>query len=436
MTQLTTKSYGFVLLLLLLFASQLLAANPSQDSFWVTRDSVGKPQIHLHFFWSAQCPHCVEAVPFVRTLPQRLPWLILHDYPVSDSPENLQTYIAYAKLMKLQRIAVPGFMFCHRLITGFNNAETTGEYLIDELTKCHSEYVEKKDEEAQQVAAGNSSSVSAPLPVIGQIDPQRWSLPMLTLVLAGLDAFNPCAFFVLLFLLSLLVHTHNRRRMLIIGTVFVLFSGLIYFAFMAAWLNIFIYSGELRIVTLMAALLAISIGVINSKDFFYFKRGVSLSIPESAKPGLFHRMRELVAAGNMGSMLFSTIILALVANSYELLCTAGFPMVYTRALTIQALPTVTYYSYLAAYNLIYVTPLAVIVSIFSATLGSKKLSEFGGRVLKLISGYMMLALGVMLLFAPQGLSNVWISLQLILATLSFAAITIFLRKRWEKRLTG
>lgn len=431
MARLTAKSYGLMLVLLLpiVFSCELMAANPDQETFWVTRDSAGEPQVHLYFFWSAQCSHCIEALPFVRALPQKLPWLVLHDYPVSDSPKNLETYIAYAKQMKLQRIAVPGFMFCHRLFTGFNNEQTTGEYLLEELTTCHRELSEKNEKgRQQQTTPAAGLSVSAPLPIVGQIDTKRWSLPMLTLVLAGLDAFNPCAFFVLLFLLSLLVHAHNRKRMLTIGAVFVLCSGLIYFAFMAAWLNIFMYIGELRVVTLIAALLAISIGVINSKDFFYFKKGISLSIPESVKPSLFRRMREVVTAGNFGGMLLSTVLLALVANSYELLCTAGFPMVYTRALTIQDLPTLTYYSYLGAYNVIYIIPLAAIVSIFSVTLGAKKLSEYGGRVLKLISGYMMIALGLMLLVAPQGLSNVWVSLLLLLLTLMLAVSTVVLTR--------
>jgi hypothetical protein len=98
---------------------------------------------------------------------------------------------------------------------------------------------------------------------------------VLTVVLAGLDAFNPCAFFVLLFLLSLLVHAHDRRRMLLIGGVFVFFSGLIYFVFMAAWLNVcFCWLGELRFMTLLAGLLAVSIGGLNVKDFFgLFGRG-------------------------------------------------------------------------------------------------------------------------------------------------------------------
>ncbi len=243
------------------------------------------------------------------------------------------------------------------------------------------------------------------LPFVGTVDAQAFSLPVLTLVLAGMDAFNPCAFFVLLFLLSLLVHARSRTRMAIVGGTFVLFSGIVYFVFMAAWLNVFLFAGELRVITFIAGLLALFVAALNIKDYFWFKAGPSLSIPDAAKPGLFKRMREVVTTGNMGPMLASTVLLALVANSYELLCTAGFPMVYTRALTLANLESWQHYAWLAAYNVIYVIPLLVIVIVFTKTMGARKLSETEGRLLKLISGFMMLGFGLVLLVAPNLLTN-------------------------------
>ena len=174
---------------------------------------------------------------------------------------------------------------------------------------------------------------------------------------------------------------------------------------MAAWLNVFLIAGELRVITMVAGLLALTVAALNIKDYFWFKEGPSLSIPDAAKPGLFKRMREVVTTGNMGPMLASTVLLAIVANSYELLCTAGFPMVYTRALTLASLESWQYYAWLAAYNVIYVLPLLAIVIVFTRTMGARKLSESEGRVLKLVSGFMMLGFGLVLLFAPGMLTN-------------------------------
>jgi hypothetical protein len=243
---------------------------------------------------------------------------------------------------------------------------------------------------------------------------------VLTLVLAGMDAFNPCAFFVLLFLLSLLVHAKSRARMAVVGGTFVLFSGLVYFVFMAAWLNVFLIAGELRIITLVAGLLALTVAALNIKDYFWFKEGPSLSIPESAKPGLFRRMRDIVASGSLGPMLASTVLLAIVANSYELLCTAGFPMVYTRVLTLATLETWQYYAWLAVYNVIYVIPLLVIVIVFVKTMGARKLTESEGRILKLVSGFMMLGFGLLLVLAPQLLTNPLASILVLVVAVGVA----------------
>jgi uncharacterized membrane protein HdeD (DUF308 family) len=123
------------------------------------------------------------------------------------------------------------------------------------------------------------------------------------------------------------------------------------------------------------------------------------------------------------------VVLAIAANSYELLCTAGFPMVFTRILTLNALPSEGYYGYLALYNLIYIIPLAVIVAVFTATLGSRKLSEHEGRLLKLLSGTMMLLLGALLLFVPQYLNNAVVAVALLLAALAIVAVVELLRRR-------
>jgi hypothetical protein len=210
--------------------------------------------------------------------------------------------------------------------------------------------------------------------------------------------------------------------MLAIGGVFVMISGLMYFAFMAAWLNVFQIFGHLAWVTLAAGALAVLVGALNVKDFFGIGKGLSLSIPESRKPDIFRRTRAIVGADRMPAMLAATIVLAVAANFYELLCTAGFPMVFTRLLTLAELSPAGRYAYLAAYNLIYVLPLAAIVAVFAGTLGARKLTEREGRLLKLMSGLMMLGLGLLLLLAPERLSQVGIAFGLMGAAIVLTGI--------------
>lgn len=415
--------------------------SPRDDAFWYGTAADGSPTIRLHFFWSASCPHCQAARPFVESLPGRLPWVDLRSHEVSHSREAVNLYVEAARAVGGEARSVPGFLFCRRMEVGFH-AETTEAELVRLLEACRAARRQAAGSvtgaEADHALAAAPAGATAPaegtggapaggaqtsLPLFGVVDLQGWSLPVLTVVLAGLDAFNPCAFFVLLFLLSLLVHARSRARMLFIGGVFVLVSGLVYFAFMAAWLNVFMWMGEIRGVTVVAGLLALFVAAVNIKDFFWFQQGLTLSIPESAKPGLFKRMRGVVAVGSVAPMAAGTVLLAVVANSYELLCTAGFPMVFTRALTLQDLGSTSYYGYLVLYNVIYVVPLVLIVLAFTYTLGSRKLSEREGRLLKLVSGYMMLGLGAVLVFAPQVLTHPGSAIAALVLALAATALT-------------
>lgn len=363
--------------------------------------------VELHFFWSRGCPHCQAARPFVESLPGRLPWLRLHSLEVGEAA-NGAVYDRMARAIGEDASSVPAFLFCGRMMVGFDAPETTGAELLAALEDCRA-----------GVAAARPETLR--VPVFGEVRRDALSLPLLTLVIAGLDAFNPCAFFVLLFLLSLLVHARSRARMLFVGGTFVLFSGLIYFMFMAAWLHVFRWAGELRAVTVAAGLLAVAVAATNVKDYFLFRRGVSLSIPEAAKPGLFQRMRGLLRADSLPALTAGTVVLAVAANSYELLCTAGFPMVYTRILTLSEVGPAAHYGWLAAYNVVYVLPLLAIVLVFTRTLGGRKLGEAEGRLLKLLSGLMMLGLGLALLLVPEGLSDPWAAALLLLGTGGAAA---------------
>src|SRR5690606_1977152 len=267
-----------------------------------------------------------------------------------------------------------------------------------------------------------------------EVDVRRWSLPVTTVVLASLDAFNPCAFFVLLFLLSLLVRSQSRGRMLLISAIFIVVSGLWYFVFMAAWLNVFLWFGELRWMTLAAGVVAVGMAALNIKDFVIPHRGPSLAIPESAKPGLFARTRKLARASSLPSAMLATILLAAVANSYEFLCTAGLPMIYARVLTLAELSGAQYYLYLALYNFIYVIPLIAIVAISIKTLGKRKLQEHEGRALKLLSGLMMLGLGIALVVAPELLARVGVAVGLLFGAGLVTVIAAVIDRRLRPEL--
>jgi len=380
-------------------------------------------KVVLYFFWGEGCQHCARAKPFLAELQGRYAGLEVRDYEVMEHRENLPLLEEMAKRHGVEATGVPMIFVGPRVIAGFSKEKSA------EIETAVREELAGRSEERGAVGTGTGTAID--LPLLGRVEGSAVSLPLFTVIIAGVDSFNPCAFFVLFFLLSLLIHARSRGRMLLIGGTFVLFSGLIYFLFMAAWLNVFLLVGQLPVVTVAAGVIAVGIALINIKDYFFFHQGVSLTIPEEAKPKLFARMRALLRASALPTMLTGTMVLAVAANSYELLCTAGFPMVYTRVLTLTPLTPLQHYLYLAFYNAVYIVPLAVIVAFFVVTLGGQKLSEWQGRVLKLVSGTMMLVLGILLLAAPNLLNNALVSIALLGAALAVAGMVILVTRRYH-----
>ncbi|KAA5547075.1 hypothetical protein FYK55_01255 [Roseiconus nitratireducens] len=257
---------------------------------------------------------------------------------------------------------------------------------------------------APPIAVPSSRDLDAvDVPLLGRLRVSKLGLPLFTLAVGLVDGFNPCAMWVLVFLLSVLVNVQDRKKILLIAGTFVFVSGLAYFAFMAAWLNLFLLVGIIRPVQIALGLLAVFIGAVNVKDFFAFKKGISLSIPESKKPGLYRRVRSIVNAKYVTVALSGAVALAIVVNLIELLCTAGLPALYTQILTVQELPTWQTYLYLALYIAAYMFDDTLLVGAVIITMSHRKLQEREGRWLKLISGVVILALGGVMLLRPSWL---------------------------------
>ncbi len=242
------------------------------------------------------------------------------------------------------------------------------------------------------------------LPWFGEVRVSTIGLPLFTLSVGLVDGFNPCAMWVLLFLLSVLVNLGDRFKMFVVAGTFVLVSAVAYFAFIAAWLSVFQWVGLLRSVQVVLALVAIAIGVVHVKDFFAFHCGLTLSIPESAKPGIYARVRRIVMAESVWTALAGAIVLAVLVNFVELLCTAGLPCLYSQILTMQQLPWWQEYLYLSMYIAAYMFDDSLMVAGVVLTLGRPKMQEVHGRWLKLLSGAVILALGIVMLFRPEWLS--------------------------------
>lgn len=440
-------------------------ATQHNSSTWHAINDQGELKIKLYFFWSKTCPHCALAHPFIDELTQQYPWIELESHVISD--ENTQAlWEDIAAKTGTEARSVPYMASCEKAMVGYTSDNISGTFLANRLKNCYlslggqlaeadlpsnttikaqpnatntplfatcgSESGDGTCDASSDINSVEQAQVQAvELPLLGVVSPQSMSLPLLTLVLAGVDAFNPCAFFVLLFLLSIMVNAKSRSRMLIVGGIFVFFSGFIYFLFMTAWLNIFKLLGagnDGSMIIFAAGCLALIAGVINVKEYFFSKGDVSLSMSTQNRGSLIKRMAKLSNTSSLGALILGSTVLAILANAYELLCTAGFPMIYTSVLSMHNLSDAERYLYLLFYNLVYVVPLALIVIVFSATLGKRKLSEKEGQTLKLMSGIMMLGMGMALVIDPTALQNIALALALIFGSLSLTAVIVMTRK--------
>lgn len=339
----------------------------------------------LEVFVRDGCPHCARAETFLETFARERPGLTVVLRHVDRDETARDDLLRHSRAAEVWPPGVPTFFIAGRVLVGFESAERTGPEL------------------AALVAGAPKPPAQVESALFGTLSVARLGLPLFTLALGLLDGFNPCAMWVLLFLLALLVNLRDRRRMALIAGTFVLVSGAVYYAFMAAWLNVFLAVGFSTPVRLALGVVALVIGAINVKDFLRPGRGISLSIPSSAKPALYSRMRGILQGKTLMASLAGVTALAVVVNFIELLCTAGLPAVYTAVLTQQALSPAAHYGYLGLYIAGYLTDDALMVTLAVAALGRRKLTEDAGAWLKLLSGVVMLALGSILLLRPEWL---------------------------------
>jgi hypothetical protein len=385
-------------------------------------------EIVLEFFISSKpCDSCEEKKPIVETIENiygekiTVERFLVHRI---DYEENYDRFVSYGfrivPALAVRNLSAPDFdvLISYEDITEENLIEAVEYHLDGNYTTSTPDL---EDDEL---------CINTPF---GQlcINLTGASLPIITVLLGAIDSVNPCSFFVLLFLLSLLLYTKSRKKMIFVGGIFIFFSGFIYFLLMAAILNFVEVVRNQFIISYLAGIIAIIFGLLNIKDFFFFKKGPSTSISDKQKSKLAKQMRNIIKITSIPSLFVSTVILAISANTVELLCSFYLPFIYTGTiLPLYDLSVFEKYLYLIFYNVIYVIPLLIIVSIMVITLGRWKLSEYQGRVLKLFSGIMILSLGLILLVKYEILNDVFSIVYILLISLVSSFIISFI---WKKK---
>jgi len=365
--------------------------------------------VDIEVFVREGCPHCAKAEAFLAALKLEQPELRVAISDVLREPAALERLKRIAENQGLATVSVPTFKVGEQIIVGFSDEATTGQLIRDSLARIRQQSHEAtKASDSCKAGDGLPCEANAPIPAAKpetfavnffghSVSLDQVGLPLFTLVMGLLDGFNPCSMWVLILMISLLAPLNSRSRMLAIAGTFVAVEGIAYFVFMAAWLNLFLLIGLSRTSEIIIAALALLAGAINLKDFWAFGWGVSLSIPAAAKPGIYARIRRILQAENLSAAILGTVVLAILVQIVEFMCTSGFPALFTRILTLKKLDSLSYYAYLLLYDLAYMLDDVIVLAIGVITLSQRRLQEKEGRWLKLISGLVMVGLGVYLL---------------------------------------
>lgn len=361
----------------------------------------------IEVFVREGCPHCAKAEAFLAELKHEQPQLKIAVRDVRKEPAALAQLRLLASSKGLDTLNVPTFAVGGQLIVGFSAEAGTAQLIRDSLAQAQA-YRRKEvapsaicTAEASQACEENATLAKPETFAVNffglEVSLDQVGLPLFTLAMGLLDGFNPCSMWVLLLMISLLAPMKDRRRMFAIAGTFIAVQGAAYFVFLAAWLNLFLLIGLSRASEIVIAALALLAGAVNLKDFFASGRGISLSIPAATKPGIYARMRNILQAENLAGAIAGVVLLAVLVQIVELMCTSGFPALFTRILTLEQLDAPSYFGYLLLYDLAYMLDDMSVLVVGVVTLSQRRLQENEGRWLKLISGSVMVGLGMYLL---------------------------------------
>ncbi len=367
-------------------------------------------QVIIHFFWAKGCSHCAEEKVFLNKLVEKYPQLMIKGYELTSSQENLKILQRVGEELEANVVSapVPFTVIGKEYLIGYLNEDTTGrriEAMVnDAFENGYEDFVTNLL--FNQSVQSNKEQVKGAVdilkvPVFGDLDLKSFSLPLLTFIVALLDGFNPCAMWTLIFLISLLLGMRNRKRMWLLGIAFIVTSAFVYFLFLSAWLNLFLFLGWVIWVRILIGLVALVAGGYYLKDYWMNKSGSCPVTGSQKKQKVFEKIKVIVQKKQFLLALGGIVLLAIAVNTVELICSAGLPAVYTQILALANLPAWQYYFYLLFYVFIFMLDDLFVFFAAMITLRATGIQTKYARYSHLIGGLLMLIIGLLLLFKPE-----------------------------------
>ena len=387
--------------------------------FIVTADETDiNKELRLYLFHQESCPHCQKEIEYLEELKEEYSNLDIVTYEISKNEMNYNFYIKVANkindnLDKKQQLSigsVPFTIIGTDFYVGFEVSQkdsikkSIDKFLKNDIVDVVS--MIKNEEDISNIEFNTDPNSKLNIPLLGEINAKTVSLPLISIVIGLVDGFNPCAMWVLLFLIGMLFNMKDKKKMWTLGITFLVASALVYLLIMSAWLKVAIsFNASVWLRTLIA-IVALIAGAINLKSYIKEKKrktdGCEV-VDESKRKKIFTSIKKITSQKKFILSVLGIIALAVSVNLIELACSTGLPLIFTQILAFNDLSSFEYTTYMLLYILFFLIDDIVIFVVAMLTLNIKGISSKYGKYSHLIGGIIMILIGLLMIFKPEWL---------------------------------
>lgn len=369
-------------------------------------------KVNIYLFYSYTCPHCHKADAYIESLLKERDDINYYKYEClkDTNAYNRTMFNKVKEIMGIDRSAFPTVIIGNEYVIGFgDNAKNEYNKLIDFYKK--NEYKDEVgivlglvDENDKEVIK-KEKEYKLTLPFIGEINLKDLSLPIMAIIIGFTDGFNPCAMWILIFLITMLLNVKNRKKMFILGFTFIFTSGFIYFLFMMSWLKIADYMNQITLLRILIAIFAIIFGSYNLYNYYKSKKSDGCTVIKKEKRKfVMTNIKKIIENKSFILAILGIIIIASLVNLVELFCSMGLPIMFTEILSLNNLSTNRYFFYVFIYILFFMLDDIIIFAISMITLKETAISTKYNKYSHLIGGIIMILIGLLVIFKPEWLS--------------------------------
>lgn len=369
-----------------------------------------KKQVNVYLFHSNTCSHCKAEIEFLNEIQKEYENLKINLYEINDVKENKELMIKIKEKLNIDSPMVPFTVIGDYYYIGYNDGVKDGiknlieKYTSEEQYDVIKDIIDGKDVSNFKIKNGEINKIST---VFGEIDPAKVSLPILSVIMGAIDGFNPCAMWVLIFLITMLFNMENKKRMWALGITFLVTSALIYLVFMFVWLGV-----ATKLLTtiswlkLLIGLVALIGAFINLKGFIksIVKKDAGCEVVDNSKrKKIISKIKKYTSEKSFILAMLGVMLLAISVNAIELACSAGLPVLFTNVLALNDVNFIEKCIYIFIYIFFFLIDDIIVFFVAMFTLNIKALSTKYTKYSHLIGGIIMLIIGILMIFKPEWL---------------------------------